>query len=254
MSDTPNGQAKIRSGADYENQLGVLAAKANKCHWKYHKGVKPLLPYAKAPGQALIAAKELAGRRNWLCWLEHDFDASADAAERYMAIARGWPEVERLLSTNPKATVGGALPRIHGRDPSVPRPTRTVVEVPPAEEARRNLGKKFNCDLSRLTDEQVLYLYRFGADMAGQVSECWLDECELAHCVMPLLLRFEEASARVDAKCAELRINEEQHRKALDRMETVFRRELAQRLPDCCEVLSLDRQRQLRGVLDLWPV
>jgi hypothetical protein len=147
-SDQGNGRAgKFRSDAESENsnkKLAALANKANDCHWQYHNGIRALLPYAKTAGQALIEAKELAGHGNWIHWLEHNFNASVDRAERYLAIACNWDRVEKLLAEKPKATVEDALRRIKGRDPatSVLPATRVIVELTAVEEARRNLLKR----------------------------------------------------------------------------------------------------------------
>jgi hypothetical protein len=193
-----NGQTgKFVNGDENEKQLAALAARANDFHWKYHNGVRALLPYAQKAGQALIEAKALAGHGNWLEWLTHNFDGSLSTAERYMTIARHPDAIDKLLEANPKATVDEALGRIKGRNlDAMPatRATKVVVEMTRAEEARRKLRKWWDSHIMRrFTDEQIIYL-------SENLDDCWnaflpvlLDEVRLANCLIPAEQRLWDA-------------------------------------------------------------
>jgi Protein of unknown function (DUF3102) len=52
-----------------------------------------LTHYVNAGG-LLIEQKQHVGHGNWLKWLGDNLDVSEDAAEKYMAVARHWPEIQ----------------------------------------------------------------------------------------------------------------------------------------------------------------
>jgi hypothetical protein len=194
------------NAAQTTTTLGGLAAKANDCHWKFHNGCKRLLPYGKAAGDALIAAKEAVGHGNWLEWLRANFDASADTAENYMKVARNWDRLQAALEANPKLSIEEALRRL--RDPRAAREaaarpavrTKVVVELTPGEEARGELRKWFQEYLRRLTDEEAIYTREYGRDLWDALwAEAHAEVYPLARLVVRAEKRCREALQGLEA-------------------------------------------------------
>jgi hypothetical protein len=200
-SGNPTG--KFRMHVEYENpeqqehKLGILAAKANDCHLKYENGMRQLLPYAQAAGEALIEAKTLVEHGKWLEWLKHNFDASADTAERYMTIARHKDNIKTIHQANPKLTVNEALRQVKESElpePRGSRATKKVVVMSVAEESRRRLLKAFEKEvINRCNDSELIYLdHYYEREDWFDLGSLIRDDLALAEFLIPSWLHWEK--------------------------------------------------------------
>lgn len=189
------------------DELAILAAKANDCHWKYRTKAVALLPLVKVAGEALIAAKALVKHGEWLDWLRSNFDASFDTAEVYMKVARHWNKLQQALQANPKLSIDEALKRLKDRpapgQPApapvpVPRP-RAYYEPTPADLARTELRDWLKATLRAFTDAEVLYLVKQGRDLWNYLWDTLgLELQPLARLVVPAQAQRQQLLAKLE--------------------------------------------------------
>lgn len=73
-----------------------LAMRANEAHAKARLAGEAMIAYAIEAGGALLAAKAQVQHGEWLPWLEANFDASVDLANKYMRVAANSERVMNL--------------------------------------------------------------------------------------------------------------------------------------------------------------
>lgn len=76
--------------------LPALAGRANEHHRLALGSGISMIEHAILAGEALIAAKAQLGHGEWLPWLEDNFDASKETAQRYMRVASNASRVTDL--------------------------------------------------------------------------------------------------------------------------------------------------------------
>jgi hypothetical protein len=128
-----------------QDNLTTLAATVRTAHAGAMLGATNLIEHMLVAGDALIAAKAVAGHGTWLLWLREKCDLSERQAQKYMTIARGRAVLEanptrgadltltaalKLLPSKKTPPVTGQIPHARGiSNRNAPKPTRHDVFV-----------------------------------------------------------------------------------------------------------------------------
>jgi hypothetical protein len=190
-----------------EERLEVLAQTANNSFWAYQQGEKSLLPHALRAGQALIEAQEVYGAHGeWEDWLERNFAGGVRKGQKWMRLARNRQQVEKLMRDKPAMGTDEALDRIKvprgPHEPSKPplageRAKPVVLRTPKAEAVKKVIAR-WQDELSRWTDTEVIYF----ADHDQGLLEMLLSQAKaatqpLASILVPAELRRRQAVAEL---------------------------------------------------------
>ena len=73
----------------------ALAVEANKLHGLCQDAQRAAAEHARAVGKVLLKAKSEVGHGEWQAWISRYCSFSARMAQRYMQIARRWPELQK---------------------------------------------------------------------------------------------------------------------------------------------------------------
>src|SRR5947207_1909422 len=77
-------------------KLEGLAKAINASHGTFLKSLRTSLEEARELGALLEKAKEkvVEAGKKWLVWVESNCQFSADEAQRYMRVAKEWPQLQ----------------------------------------------------------------------------------------------------------------------------------------------------------------
>ena len=89
-NDGPGTLAEVATGGN----LATLANLINQAHQSVQAAITEGLQHAKAAGELLLQAKAQCPHGAWGSWLDDNFQGSDRTAQRYMTIAKRWPELE----------------------------------------------------------------------------------------------------------------------------------------------------------------
>ncbi|WP_157951548.1 DUF3102 domain-containing protein [Agrobacterium pusense] len=98
------------------NHLPVLAQIANDAHEATAVALRSAAQSAKEAGAALIEAKALVPHGEWETWLKANFKGGSRTAQRYMRVAKRWPEIIAKTTCVSDLTVNEALRVLEARD------------------------------------------------------------------------------------------------------------------------------------------
>ncbi len=113
----------VNSASDAD--LDDLARRINQEHGEVVRSENAAVEAANHAGGLLRTAKEQLPHGSWRAWVAANLHFDLRTAERYMAISRNWPQVERALQTTERSF-------ITIQDAARMRPGTQVVSVSPA--------------------------------------------------------------------------------------------------------------------------
>ena len=91
------------------NRLAALAVGIEAAHEAVQGAFRTTLERAAECGRLLIEAKALVGHGGWLPWLEQNTTVGARQSQKYMRLAKGWPEIEANASPDSHLTLTDAV-------------------------------------------------------------------------------------------------------------------------------------------------
>ena len=91
------------------SRLAALAVEIEATHEAVQGAFRTTLERAAECGRLLIEAKALVGHGNWLPWLEQNTTVGARQSQKYMRLAKGWPEIEANASPDSHLTLTDAV-------------------------------------------------------------------------------------------------------------------------------------------------
>lgn len=98
------------------NHLPVLAQMANDAHEAAAIALRSAAKSAKDAGSALLEAKALVPHGEWETWLKANFKGGSRTAQRYMRVAKRWPEIMAKATCVSDLTVNEALRVLEAKD------------------------------------------------------------------------------------------------------------------------------------------
>ncbi|WP_421445669.1 DUF3102 domain-containing protein [Agrobacterium tumefaciens] len=98
------------------NHLPVLAQMANDAHEAAAVALRSAAQSAREAGAALNEAKTLVPHGEWESWLKANFKGGARTAQRYMRVAKRWPEIMAKTKRMSDLSVNEALRVLEARD------------------------------------------------------------------------------------------------------------------------------------------
>lgn len=98
------------------NHLPVLAQMANDAHECAAIALRSAASSAREAGEALIEAKTMVPHGEWDAWLKANFKGGVRTAQRYMRVAKRWPDITAKTTRLSDLTVNEALRLLESRD------------------------------------------------------------------------------------------------------------------------------------------
>jgi Protein of unknown function (DUF3102) len=86
-----------------------LAQAIEREHQAAYSAARTALEHARRCGELLIQAKAAVPHGAWLPWLQENTTVGARQCQKYMRLARGWPEIEAKSDPGSHLTLTGAL-------------------------------------------------------------------------------------------------------------------------------------------------
>jgi hypothetical protein len=95
-SGTGNVVTAAPGASDTTDDLVVLAAEINVAHAAFERATARAILSAHHAGALLIEAKGKVGHGQWAPWLKTHFEGTQRTAQRYIRLARAYPDTTRL--------------------------------------------------------------------------------------------------------------------------------------------------------------
>jgi hypothetical protein len=169
-----NGQVAVRKTTPAK-RLRELPGLIKEAHGRGEVAVRSYLEHARQAGELLLEAKELVGHGNFQAWQDEHVTLGPRTVQRYMLIARQWPQIEEKFKNDTVSDSGGytaALeyasslrgatimhePAPKTEPPNAPEaePPKTIPaaywSVDPAEAAEQE--ERLRAETARLVDKQ----------------------------------------------------------------------------------------------------